>query len=156
MRILLAIDGSPCSYAAVDEVCQRSWPADSEVRIVTVLPPFDHSLLGGDPNSPTVFDTFTKQQADVAAKLLNTVAAGIKERSPGLRVTPVLLEGRPKDGILDEAERCGADLIIVGSHGYGAIGRFFLGSVSLAVALNAPCSVEIVRHSPNDSANRPQ
>ncbi|PKN59600.1 MAG: universal stress protein, partial [Deltaproteobacteria bacterium HGW-Deltaproteobacteria-11] len=60
-------------------------------------------------------------------------------------VTPVILEGQPKEVILDEAENWGADLIIVGSRGHGAVRRFLLGSVSFAVALNAPCSVEIVR-----------
>jgi nucleotide-binding universal stress UspA family protein len=56
-----------------------------------------------------------------------------------------LLEGRPKETIVDEADRWGADLIVVGSHGYGAFRRLFLGSVSLAVAANAHCNVEIVR-----------
>ncbi|MFV7236591.1 universal stress protein [Flavobacterium sp. ZB4R12] len=36
-------------------------------------------------------------------------------------------------------------MIIVGSHGYGAIERFILGSVAHSVALHAKCSVEIVR-----------
>jgi len=69
----------------------------------------------------------------------------VKRNAPGLIVSPVLREGHPKDKILDEAEQWGADLIVVGSHGYGAVRRLFLGSVSLAVAINAPCSVEIVR-----------
>ncbi len=47
--------------------------------------------------------------------------------------------------ILEEAENLETDLIIVGSHGYGAVKRFLLGSVSQAVALHAKCSVEIVR-----------
>ena len=47
--------------------------------------------------------------------------------------------------ILDDAERFGADLIMVGSHGYGPVKGFLMGSVSQAIALNAKCSVEIVR-----------
>ena len=80
---------------------------------------------------------------------LNDAAAVFKRNAPGLIVTPVFREGHPKDTILDEAERWGADLIVVGSHGYGAIKRLFLGSVSLAVATNAACSVEIVRVPPS-------
>jgi nucleotide-binding universal stress UspA family protein len=60
-------------------------------------------------------------------------------------ITMEIVEGSPKRVILDEAERWGADLIVVGSHGRRGLQRFLLGSVSQAVALHAPCSVEIVR-----------
>jgi nucleotide-binding universal stress UspA family protein len=51
----------------------------------------------------------------------------------------------PKDAIVEEAERWGADLVLVGSHGYRGPARALLGSVSQAVATLAKCSVEIVR-----------
>lgn len=51
----------------------------------------------------------------------------------------------PKEVIVDEAGRWRADLVVVGCHGYGSVKRFMLGSVSEAVAIHAPCSVEIVR-----------
>jgi nucleotide-binding universal stress UspA family protein len=65
--------------------------------------------------------------------------------TPGVSVTSKVAEGHPADTILDEAERWQADLIVVGSHGFGPVKRRLLGSVSQAVALHAPCSVEIVR-----------
>ena len=55
------------------------------------------------------------------------------------------LKGDPKIAILDEAEHWGADLIVVGTHGYNALERLWLGSVSRAVASHAKCSVEIAR-----------
>jgi nucleotide-binding universal stress UspA family protein len=55
-----------------------------------------------------------------------------------------LLDG-PKSIIMDEAEKWGADLIVVGSHGHRGIERFLLGSVSEGVALHAKCSVEVIR-----------
>ena len=58
---------------------------------------------------------------------------------------PGVASGSPKEVILDEADAFGADLIVVGSHGYGMVERFLLGSVSQAVALHAKCSVQIVR-----------
>jgi nucleotide-binding universal stress UspA family protein len=67
------------------------------------------------------------------------------EGSRSLEITTEVLKGSPKELIVDEATRWSADLIVVGSHGRGAVGRFFLGSVSLAVATHIPCSVEIVR-----------
>ncbi|MBP6824533.1 MAG: universal stress protein [Acidobacteria bacterium] len=53
-------------------------------------------------------------------------------------------KGIPKKVIVDEAEKWGADLIVLGLHGTTVIERFLIGSASLAVATPAPCSVEIV------------
>ncbi|MBO0857394.1 MAG: universal stress protein [Chloracidobacterium sp.] len=66
------------------------------------------------------------------------------ERPPGLRSSQEVKDGHPKDVILDEAEKWGADLIVLGSHGYNGWERFLLRSVSHAVASHTHCSVEIV------------
>jgi len=146
MKILLAIDGSPCSDAAIAEVCRRPWPPESEVRLITVDSPMREELLRG--GSPGVFDEINRQLRTEAHRHLNHATALIRRDAPALRVTSVLREGWPKDAILDEAENWPADLIVLGSHGYGVVRRLFLGSVSLAVTTNAPCSVEIVRARP--------
>lgn len=51
---------------------------------------------------------------------------------PGLTVTSTMLEGNPAEVILEEADRWGADLVVVGSHGHGPVKRRVLGSVSQA------------------------
>jgi nucleotide-binding universal stress UspA family protein len=53
-----------------------------------------------------------------------------------------ILEGNAKDVIVEEAREWRADLIVVGSHGYGRLRRIVLGSVAGAVVPNAPCSVQ--------------
>lgn len=149
MKILIAIDGSPCSDAAIAEVVRRPWPPQSEVRVVKVEAPVDPGLLRGSP--ATAFDEIVKQQRAESEKQLREAVAVLGQSGSGLRITQALLEGRPKDAIVAEAERWGADLIVLGSHGYGPIRRFFLGSVSLFVAHHAPCSVLIVRQ-PRENA----
>ncbi len=143
MKILVAVDGSPCSMAAVEELCRRPWPADSVVQVVCVDRPVEQAILRAE--SPTLFDEIVQQQRTLAINHMNDAAKLIRECSPQLEVETVLLEGWPKQAIVDQAEHWGADLILVGAHGYGVIQRFFLGSVSLAVATNARCSVQIVR-----------
>lgn len=145
MKILIAIDGSPCSDTVVAEVIRRPWPTGSVLKVVTVDPPLEPSLLRG---TPTVLDDLAKAKRGDAAKRLNDAARIIEQGVTGVTVLPQLLEAWPKEAILDEAERWGADLIVVGSHGYGTLRRFFLGSISLTVAMNATCSVLIVRPSP--------
>lgn len=143
MKILVAIDGSECSNAAIAEVARRPWPPQSEVRVVIADKPVEPSLVAG--GVPTVFDEIVKQQRMESGKHLRQAVDLLAQRAPGLPVTSAQLEGWPKDAIVAEAERWGANLVIVGSHGYGPVRRFFLGSVSLYVAQQAPCSVEIVR-----------
>lgn len=147
MRILLAIDGSPSSEAAIDEVCRRPWPPDSEVRIVTVISRFESMLMQTGYHEKQVYDDVLEHESMETARRLYDIASTIGQRAPYLHVTPKLLVGKPADAILEEAEQWGADLIVVGSHGYGPVKRFFLGSVSLSIAIHAPCSVEIVRRS---------
>jgi len=146
MKILLAIDGSPCSEDAVKEVARRPWPTGSEVRIITAFEPVASPVPETWMMSPDYFEVIEKslrEQAQATVEGAATRIRGGEDRS--LKVTTVINEGSPKRVIIEEAEKWEADLIIVGSHGYPRWERLLLGSVSQAVALHAECSVEIVR-----------
>lgn len=142
MKVLLAIDGSPCSELAVADVASRPWPAETVVHVAIADPPVEPSLFRGDP---AIFEDIVKQQRAEAVRIVHDAVATLHRTAPGLSVFPMVLEGNPKDAIVCEAKQWKADLVVVGSHGYGPIRQFFLGSVSLYVAQNAPCSVLIVR-----------
>jgi nucleotide-binding universal stress UspA family protein len=143
MKILLAIDGSPTSDAAIAEVARRPWPTGTEVHVITVDSPI------GDPRytgtSLSSYHDLVREQRAEAQEHLNKALIQLNAAAQGLKVSGELIEGEPKTAIVQEAVNRQADLIIVGSHGYGSLQRLFLGSVSLAVATNSPCSVEIVR-----------
>jgi nucleotide-binding universal stress UspA family protein len=123
-RVLLATDGSETSNAAAVALAGRSWPEGSEFRIVTVEEPW------------LIRPTSTILNIDSAEEVL---------ASAGLKATDAVLSGNPKEVILEEAKKWNADLIVVGSHGRRGFRRFLLGSVSEAVAMNAHCSVVVVR-----------
>ncbi len=148
MRILVAIDGSEHSEAVVDEIARRDVPADSEVRVISVVEPpnFPITYAGGGVDMQ-LYDVMESASREGARKAVEKAAANLRadEKSRELSVTTKVLSGSPKVVILEEAEAFGADLIVVGSHGHGVLERFLLGSVSQAVALHAKCSVEIVR-----------
>lgn len=153
MKILLAIDGSPCSHAAVAEVARRPWPDGSQFRILTVLRPWTSEWSrSGVPAACAELNTAMRDEAMQHVQEATTV---LQSGTPARVVTSLLRQGSPKDIILEEAESWSADLIVVGSHGYGAIRRFLLGSVSLAVAAAASCSVEIVRPPIRTGKERP-
>jgi universal stress protein family protein len=54
--------------------------------------------------------------------------------------------GSPKWAIIEEANRWGADLVVLGAHGDGFLEGSVIGSIGHAAILHARCSVEIVRH----------
>ncbi|WP_169975903.1 universal stress protein [Tautonia rosea] len=145
MKILVPIDGSPCSRATIEELCRHTWPANSEIKVITVIhvggpEVFDPMMMA----SSFHFDLLAEARKH-APKLVEGAAQTIMERTKDVKVTYEVLEGVPKEEIVGQAEYWGADLIVLGSHGHGPVGRFFLGSVSHAVAMHAPCSVQIVR-----------
>lgn len=125
-RVLLATDGSETSTAAARAVADRPWPEASEFRVVSVEEPWAIKSSTLDP-----------QEAISSAEQVLT--------SAGLNAHGVVLSGNAKEVILEEARKWNADLIVVGSHGRRGFKRVLLGSVSDAVAMNAHCSVVVVR-----------
>ncbi|HKX29481.1 MAG TPA: universal stress protein [Blastocatellia bacterium] len=146
MKILLAVDGSEFSLKAADEIARRPWPTGSMLEILSVVEP---------PYLPTTeawaLTNNSYIEADEAAKeQAQTIVVGAEKRirqslGTALEIIPKVVEGHTVSRILEEAESWGADLIVLGSHGYRGLTRLLLGSVSNAVATHAKCSVEIVR-----------
>jgi nucleotide-binding universal stress UspA family protein len=125
-RVLLATDGSETSAAAARALAGRPWPEGSEFRVVSVEEPWAIKSSRMDPQ-----EAVTNAQQVLA--------------SAGLKATGAVFSGSAKEVILEEARKWDADLIVVGSHGRRGFKRFLLGSVSEAVAMNAHCSVVVVR-----------
>lgn len=146
MKILLATDGSAYSKAAIDEIANRSYPIKTQVRIVSV---YDRvqliTAMGPMGVSQEYYAAADLQASKAAEEAIESGSKILHKKNPSLTISTIVIQGSPKSSILEEAEKFGADLIVVGSHGYGAVERFLLGSVSQAVALHAKCSVEIVR-----------
>ncbi len=146
MKILLAVDGSDYSKFAVESVAARPWPPDSEVKVLSAIEiPFTPT-----PETWSLPDSYyaqmEKNARESAVQATQEAADRLAQNSPSqLRISTATELGRARDVILDTAEKWDADLIVMGSHGYSAIKRFMLGSVSHAVATHAHCSVEIVR-----------
>lgn len=147
MRIVLATDGSDCSEVAINEVAGRPWPSGTEVRVISVVEP----LFMPTPETwmlpPTYYDDIKKAGQERARHALDTALSRLSFNRE-LKVSSAVLTGVAKQAILDEAEEWGANLIVLGSHGYHGWNRFLLGSVSQSVASHAKCSVEIVRCRP--------
>lgn len=148
MKILLATDGSDFSRSAIEKCCQMIVnPADYAIRIVTSIEyvgpiAFEPFAVSGDYIRD--LDAVARKQA---AEYVTKAESFIRQRFPEatLDITTKVLTGAPERLIVEEAENWGADLIIMGSHGYGFWERMLLGSVSQSVVNHAPCSVMVAR-----------
>lgn len=125
-RVLLAADGSETSAMAAQAVAGRPWPEGSVFKVVSVEEPWWIKSSRLQP-----------QEVVTSAEQVLTFA--------GLKATGAVLSGNAKKVILEEARKWDADVIVVGSHGRRGVKRLLLGSVSEAVAMNAHCSVVVVR-----------
>ena len=143
MKILLAIDDSKFSQAAIEALMAQAKPKETEVQVLHVIEPIpvypDGQAWGYGPESALVSQEQRKEAEGLVAR------AGQTLREKNFKVMTAIEEGNPKVVIIDSAAEWHADLIVVGSHGRKGLNRFLMGSVSEAVARHARCSVQIVR-----------
>jgi nucleotide-binding universal stress UspA family protein len=146
MKILLAVDGSPCSDAAVQEVIKRPWQPQSEVKVITAFETPIMIGVGLDPWPADYYEELQKTAREAAKTVIDNALAKLNDASDKtLKINHEIIGGPAGQVIVEEAESWGADLIVMGSRGLGAWSRLLLGSVSSAVVHHAKCSVEIVR-----------
>jgi nucleotide-binding universal stress UspA family protein len=133
MKVLIAIDNSASSQTVLDEAINRPWTEDVKFCVLNIVNVLRFERL------PALIEDATR------ASLSLVEEAAKRIRKAGFDVFPRTNPGHPRSDISCFAKEWGADLILVGSHGHGAVGRFLLGSVAQGVLRTAPCSVEIVR-----------
>lgn len=147
VRVLIGVDSSVDSNAAVDEVCHRHWPKGTEVGLLAVVDtvmPFSSS-----PSEPSAMKWIEVADESNWNQVREIFAPAVdKIRRTGLHAEVLIRRGNPADEILEEANTWGADCIFVGAKGTRGIDRLLLGSVSSAVSSRAHCSVEVVRPNP--------
>jgi nucleotide-binding universal stress UspA family protein len=138
MKILVAYDGSECADAALDDLRMAGLPSDAKIKVLSVvenwLPP---------PSGLEIIEHIDRDQEYLA--LARRGGTRLVSMEPGWDVKSESGAGAPATVIIEKAEEWDADLIVVGSHGHTALGRFFFGSVSQKVLSEARRSVRVAR-----------
>ncbi len=122
--ILLATDTSTASQAAEEEAVDLA--ARLGARLVVL------SVVSGPPSARS-------------SRQLAVEALVQRARAGGATATGLTWEGDAGESIVEASESESADLIVVGTHERGTVGRLFLGSVSDHVVRHARCPVMVVR-----------
>jgi nucleotide-binding universal stress UspA family protein len=138
MKILVAYDGSGCADAALDDLRRAGLPSDAQIKVLSVV----ESWLA-PPSGLEIIEQIGRDQE----YLILARRGGIRlvSMEPGWDVKSESGAGSPATVVIEKADEWGADLIVVGSHGHTALGRFFFGSVSQKVLSEARRSVRVAR-----------
>ena len=145
-KVLIATDGSETSAAAINEACEYIDPQITDVLVVSAYQPQFH--LTTEPGF-ALTEYYADMESDLKLagnKCLQTAEDEIRNHfaSVDVSVKTKLLTGPAGEAIVKKARTWHADLLVVGSHGYGFWDRM-LGSVSDDVVHHAPCSVLVAR-----------
>ncbi|HTE21241.1 MAG TPA: universal stress protein [Armatimonadota bacterium] len=145
-RALVALDTSRVSEAVMRAAAWLPLPLETELRLVTVLPPTE-SLTAG---SPMIWAAATGDLDEIKEGSLKEAEARLRELGRMVQhtrraVAAEVLWGDPASTLVAAAKREEADLIVLGARGEGGVDDFLLGSVSEHLARNASCSVMVVR-----------
>jgi universal stress protein A len=138
-RILYPTDFSQASEKALPYACDLTRTFGAALHLLYVVQdplgqPWTPEAYGYDLNG--VRAAWIRD----AEKELNQVSA-----RTGLHPVTACRVGRPAEQILEYAREIGADLIVMGSHGHGAVAQFLLGSVAERTVRHAPCPVLTVK-----------
>ena len=136
-RIVVGVDGSPGSRAALDFACARAGRTGETVVAV-------HGWHEHAP-SPEGWSAVPRALGgeEEGRRLLAEAVAGVSQDHPDLRLDLEAVGAPPGSALVDASAR--ASLVVVGARGRGFVGGLLLGSVSQAVLRYAQCPVAVVR-----------
>jgi len=140
-RIILATDLSAVSAHAADKAIALAREHGADLIVLSVVDPNGLRLPGG-----RFLRRMDQERARVEA---GAQAIVLRARAVGVRATFLVWEGDPAETILSASASEQADLIILGSHERGRLGRLVLGSISTRVSEDAECQVLVVPRDPN-------
>jgi nucleotide-binding universal stress UspA family protein len=144
MRVLIAVDGSDQALVGVEVAMLAHWPEGTTLRVVAAVDS-GAAVFGGPWPTLAIVEAehIERDLHDQAMAAVREAASRLTK--PSLWVETAVLEGRPATMVDAEAQRIGADLIIVGARGHGTIAEMLLGSVSAEIIDHAASAVLVAR-----------
>lgn len=124
--ILVALDFSDATPPVLRMAEQLASASGAELRLVHVAAP-EPEFVGYQVDSPALRDTHAAAYREEHRRLQDLAD---EVRGRGVEARALLIQGPTVEKILEEAERLDASLVVVGSHGRGALARVLVGSVS--------------------------
>ena len=143
MRIVIGVDDSPHSHAAVEFVRKMTWPRESTIVVLSVVRP----VAGVYAEAYVSPEPYVEQMSGDLVRFPQETAASAERdlQTTGLKTDARILHGDPRTALVEAARTERADLLVVGSHGRTGMAKLLMGSVAAYVVTHAPCSVMVVK-----------
>jgi nucleotide-binding universal stress UspA family protein len=145
-RLLIGIDGSPHARQAVAFVAALPPPRGGQARLLSVVEPIrlpSTGLLPAKMRAVVAGEAAEIQEERLRTARRQLAAAEARLTQAGWRVRVEVRTGRPLDELLAAAN--GADALVLGARGVGAVERLLLGSVAEGAVSRSPVPVLVVR-----------
>jgi nucleotide-binding universal stress UspA family protein len=152
MKIVVGYDGSDHADTAIDDLRWAGLPEKAEAIVLSAVEWPTTQALRSWGMVETDFSPEWTERIGAAQRLAKTGSDRLQKLFPQWGIQQEPSAGNPADAILDKAKTWPADLIVIGTHGRSALGRVLLGSVSLKLIREAPCSVRVARSSMHEGA----
>ncbi|MCY1513877.1 Universal stress protein [compost metagenome] len=139
-KILIAVDNSACSEKAAKSGYEMAAKFSAEVALIHIIEPAPATINPDFTLAPVLMDTFDNDEEN-SHLLLKEIAS---KYGNGVPTTYLSVIDTATHGIIQQAEECGADLIVIGTHGRTGLYHFLMGSVAEHVARKSACPVMII------------
>ena len=140
MNLLVALDLSDSTAVIVVRAQQLATSLSAHVYLLHVAEP-EPDFVGYEVGPQAVRDSLA-EKFHQEHRQIQEIAAQL--RAVDIEATALLVAGATVDTILHQSEKLSPEMIIVGSHGAGAMTRLLVGSVSEGVLRSAECPVLVV------------
>jgi nucleotide-binding universal stress UspA family protein len=144
-KILVPLDGSDAADAAMNMALNLAEKAGSEIELLNVVRLYVAPLTLSPGASYAWAGNYLDDLRSTNEKMLSEALKRAKAKTPELKISTKMLEGRPASRIVEEAKEGDFNLIVMGSSGLGGISSVVLGSVSSEVAHSSYVPVMITR-----------
>lgn len=142
MKVLVAVEDEQFLVELSSFMAAYPWPAQSEFHILHVVTPVKVGSFMSVLPSP-LLENITKEKQKAGELIVDQVKNAIDNVQNNSKITVEVIEGLPKEEILERAQSLKASLIVMGSH-RRSVSDLMIGNVTQAVVSNAPCCVLVI------------
>ena len=141
--IVVAVDFSNATHGVLEMAIQLAKPFGAELKLFHVIEPEpSYTAYGFTPDEFPAMNAFQEEAKLRATRKLEELVTSVRTQMP--TASSKLAEGSPLHAILEYVKECGADFVVLGSHGHGVIASLLLGSVAEGLVRKATVPTLVV------------